>query len=119
MKKIYVYAMSFLFVFISHEFSFAACAKITLSGLPHSFEGVHRCGDKDEWAKEAQARCLQAAKEQYGNRPSFTLYASPQYSGNSSKWEDCTRHTPLGCVDWARRCRATFDSLTCYVEKCE
>ena len=104
------------------------CSPRDVNGLPYSFTGVHRCDDQDEWNphiqdewnREAQLRCTEAAREQYGSMAGITFQTgqSPDWSGSYTRWEDCNQEILGLCVDWAKKCRATFDSLDCPMQVC-
>ena len=83
------------------------CFSKNVNGLPHSFSGVHRCDDEDEWEREAQIRCIVAAQTQYGTMTVITFQTgkSPDYH-----------------VIWTEpsngKCQATFDKLNCPMQVC-
>jgi len=84
-----------------------SCSPKNVNGLPHSFSGVHRCDDEDEWEREAQIRCIVAAQTQYGTMTVITFQTgkSPDYH-----------------VIWTEpsngKCQATFDKLNCPMQVC-
>ncbi|NEU83225.1 hypothetical protein [Nostoc sp. UIC 10630] len=118
-------SLSFLFsvptiVLLSCSNVLAQDCKIkTISGLPHSFTGVSRCQNDNEWASEAQSRCQAAITAEYPTsafriRQLFT----PTYRGNLVVEDKCKREVLGQCVDYYRECTATFSELNCQAEVC-
>lgn len=96
----------------------ASCINKTFSGLPHSFGGVARCNRQNEWEREAQNRCLAAARQRFGSQAGIQLNRSPFWKGSYNQGRVCTQYVLGQCVDTKRECSATFSRLTCYVKVC-
>lgn len=120
-RKWYVlFALSLVIAFVTSVYAERVCKKKTISALPHSFSGVDRCEDDNEWAKEAQNRCVQKLKEVFP--PSgFTIRElyTPQYKGSYTMENECTRRVAGVCVDYRRVCKATFSLLNCSALICQ
>ncbi len=121
MKALVILCCCFLFpMSVNAE---TICKVKHFSALPHSFSGVERCTNENEWVGEAMARCKQKARELYPSVPSvsfsFPQVYTPGYAGSYVMDETkCKKQLQGKCVEYFRDCKATFSELNCNVDVC-
>ena len=115
-RKWYVlFTLPLVIAFAVNVYGQTGCKKKTgISALPHSFTGVSRCQNDNEWMKEAQAGCRAKLRELYPEKAyRIEQFYTPVYEGSYAMENVCTRHVLGRCVDYRRECTATFSLLDC------
>mmetsp|Transcript_30536 Transcript_30536/g.79011 ORF Transcript_30536/g.79011 Transcript_30536/m.79011 type:complete len:116 (-) Transcript_30536:144-491(-) len=108
----YMVALLFLATLLAADAE-RRCFDSTFDSLPLSYSGVHRCGEAAENEKEAQNKCIGAARAKYGTAATIN-FTDVDHAGNARHWRDCNW---LG-VNCKRKCEYVYSKLSCKLNIC-